>query len=179
MTSGPPQLKTSERLADPPRKKQREIVIAKGSETPEQARRDGRELVEELTRRGGVKVVAACRLRSGDIKITAENADVCKEMHAHQEWLSSFGEGARVKRTEYTVLAHGIRISQVDSSNNKEMIQQIYQQNKGLRERVEILRVYWTRRTIKKGKTTGSLHIATAEPEQADYLIDNGLLWGY
>lgn len=169
----------TERVADPPRKRQREVVIAGGKETSEQAHRDGKALVEELNKREGVKVIAACRLKSGDIKLTTESANYSKAMLNQQEWLASFGEGAKVKRTEYTVLAHGIRVAQVDTSKGKEAIQQIYQQNKGLQEKVEILRVYWTRKTARKGKVTGSLHIATAEPEQADHLIDNGLLWNY
>jgi hypothetical protein len=152
IASNAPVALTAERIADPPRKRQREVVVAGGKETPEQARRDGKALVEELNKKEGMKVIAACRLRSGDIKITTEDASNSKAMLGQQEWLSIFGEGARVKRTEYTVLAHGIRVAQVDTNKGKEAIQQIYQQNKGLQEKVEILRVYWTRKTIRKGR---------------------------
>lgn len=40
------------------------------------------------------------------------------------------------------------------------------------------MRVGWSKKTIKSHKKTGPLHIGVAEPEQANYLVDNGILYG-
>ena len=34
-------------------------------------------------------------------------------IHRNQSWLSTFGAGARVKKREFAVIAHGIRVNQV------------------------------------------------------------------
>jgi hypothetical protein len=57
-----------------------------------------------------------------------------------------------------------------------ERIEQVYKQNLGLRGAVEILRVAFTKRLLQSGCTTGPLIISVAEPEQANRLIDAGLI---
>jgi hypothetical protein len=91
-----------------------------------------------------------------------------------QSWLKVFGEGARIKRREFIVLAHGIRVNQVQDSTKA--VQEIYRQNPQLKGAVEILRVAWPKRLLRAGRTTGPLHISVAEPEQANTLIDRGLI---
>jgi hypothetical protein len=67
-------------------------------------------------------------------------------------------------------------VNQVQGTSD-ERIEQIYKQNPGIREVVDILRVAFSKRLLRSGRTTGSLIISVAEPEQANRLIDAGLIW--
>jgi hypothetical protein len=77
---------------------------------------------------------------------------------------------------EFAVIAHGIRVNQVQGTPD-ERIEQIYKQNPGIRRVVDILQVAFTKRLLRSGRTTGPLIISVAEPEQANRLIDAGLIW--
>ena len=94
-----------------------------------------------------------------------------------QGWLKVLGAGAKVKRREFTIIAHGIRINQIQDT--AEATRKIYEQNPHLVGRVEILRVSWQKRTIRTGKATGPLQIGVAEPDQANIIIEAGLLWNH
>lgn len=177
LTGGPP---ATSRIATIPTRQEKEVVVSTGEESPTQKQRNGQELVEDLNAKfPGNPVLAARRLPSGDVLITTESKEKRQELQKDQSWTASLGAGAVVKRRGYTVLAHGIRVSQIDTNSQNEAIQEILKQNRGLKDKVEILRVGWTRRAIKGEKQVAPLLVTVAEPEQADYLIDNGLLWGY
>jgi len=94
---------------------------------------------------------------------------------ADKKWLATLGEGAHIKMREFAVIAHGVRVNQVQGSLD-EQIEQVYKQNPGLRGNVDILRVAFRKRLIRSGRTTGPLIISMAEPEQANRLIDAGLV---
>ena len=93
------------------------------------------------------------------------------------KWLETFGTGSRVKRRDFAVLAHRIRVSLVQ--NQGQAIADIYKQNPRLAGAVDILRVAFSRKVIQAGCKTGLLIISVAEPEQANRLINAGLIYGY
>jgi hypothetical protein len=163
-----------------PARHMREIIATRGVETAEQAQRTGNELVEQLNSAGadiGGQIVAARRLPSEDIVLTTDEEQTSTKWMADQKWLRVFGTDARVKRREFIVLAHGIRVSQVQEP--QQAIQDIYKQNPKLQGTVEILRVAWTRKLLRTGQKIGPLHISVAEPEQANVLIRSHLIWDY
>ncbi len=94
---------------------------------------------------------------------------------ANQSWLSTLGEEAKVKKRELALVAHGIRFNQVQGN----AIEEIYKQNPGLRGYVEILRVAFSKKLLRSGRTTGPLAMCVAEPEHANRSIDAGLAWHY
>jgi hypothetical protein len=55
----------------------------------------------------------------------------------------------------------------------------VYKQNPRLWGTMDILRVAFSKRLIQSGRTTRPLIISMAEPEQANSLIDAGLIWHY
>jgi hypothetical protein len=123
-----------------PARHKREIIVSKGEETLEQARRTGKELIEQLNRVGMEgQVVAARNLPSGDIVLTTDDEQTRTKWLVDHKWLATFGAGARVKRREFVVLAHRIRVGQVQQS--AQGIQDIYRQNLKLQGTVEILQV--------------------------------------
>lgn len=92
-----------------------------------------------------------------------------------KKWLEVFGVGARVKRREFLVQVHGIRIKQ--AQNQADTVRIIYEQNPRFSGSVEILRTNFSKKLLKSGRPSGPLMVAVAEPEQANQLIDSGLIW--
>jgi hypothetical protein len=75
------------------------------------------------------------------------------------------------------VMVHGMKVSSVDCSDQKEAIRQIMGQNAQLQNRVEILRVQWPKRAAKLSKASSHLLLHLASPEQLNILVDEGLLF--
>jgi hypothetical protein len=161
-----------------PARHKREIIVVRGTETPEEKARSYKELLEQLNRpENAGEVVAIRRLPTGDMTLTMEDEQARTNWLKDTKWLETFGAGARIKRRQFAVLAHGIRISQIQ--NQEQAIQEIYKQNPKLQGSVEIVRVAFAKKTLRSGRTTGPLIISTTEPEQANCLIDAGLIWQY
>jgi hypothetical protein len=162
-----------------PRRTYREMVVRTGAETEAQKRRNGRELVEDIQKAGAPQVVAARRLRSGDILLTTTDNESRTQLQKEKSWTSGVGEGAEVRRKQYAVVTHGIKVAQMDMSNKTDAIKAIYTQNPSWKDQVEILNIAWTDRKRFGGKSVSSLIIGVAEPAQGDILIDGGMLWDY
>jgi hypothetical protein len=161
-----------------PARHKREIIVVRGAETPEQKARSYKELLEQLNKTGVIgEVVAIRQLPGGDMTLTMEDEQARTSWLTNTKWLETFGTGARIKRREFAVLAHGIRISQIQ--NQEQAIQEIYKQNPKLQGNVDIVRVAFSKKTLRSGRTTGPLIISVTEPEQANRLIDAGLIWQY
>jgi hypothetical protein len=86
--------------------------------------------------------VAARRLPSGDIVVTLATVVARKEIQLETSWLKAFGDGAKIKRQVYIVIAYGINIAQVNTDKQDEAIKEIFRQNRQLQENVEVLAVY-------------------------------------
>jgi F0F1-type ATP synthase epsilon subunit len=112
------------------------------------------------------QAVAVLILSSGDLILTTDEEGTRTEWLQHTQWLQVLGGGARIKKIEFIVIAHEIRVNQVlDQARAKE---EIYKQNPKLRGHVEILRLAWKKKLLYSRRTTGPLHINVAEPEQAN-----------
>jgi hypothetical protein len=167
-----------------PARLEREILVHTGDKTFEKT---GAEVAQAANNQMAIGKALACRrLQSGDYAITLDTKEAKEHWQSNTSWLSIFGTAATVTRREFAILAHGIVINQIQTQNQSDAIQKIYDQNAGLQHKVQILRVAWTRRTIKKWEQRGRvpnekgpLLISLASPEQANHLIDAGLIWGY
>jgi hypothetical protein len=167
------------RVQPVPARRARELVVAPGAETTTQKHRTSLELVRDINdaTSGGGDVVAARRLPSGDVLVAFQSALEKQKWEVSSEAiLQSFGAGARLRIREYTVLAHGVQVRSVNQADQARAIEAIYDQNPRLKDTVRIVRVGWARKTLKSGKRLAALHIGIAEPDQANLLIDIGLL---
>jgi hypothetical protein len=122
------------------------------------------------------KVLAARKLPSGDVVITADTEDTKRQLEKDGSWLSAVGQAAQVNCRKFPVMVHGMKVS-VDCSDQKEAIRQIMGQNAQLQNRVEILRVQWPKRAAKLSKASSHLLLHLASPEQVNILVDEGLLF--
>jgi hypothetical protein len=162
-----------------PARRSRELIVAPGAESPSQKQRTGPELVRDLNSKLQCEtIVAARRLPSGDTLITFDGDDSKKKWAKNPMITKAFGTDARVRTREYTIIAHGVRVAAVDTRDQQKAIEGIYSQNPKLQGLIEIVRVGWARKTIQQGKRTAPLHLGIAEPEQANLLIEQGLLYG-
>lgn len=166
------------RIQPVPARRARELVVAPGTETATQKHRTSLELVRDINAatNGSGDAVAARRLPSGDVLVAFQGASEKQKWEARPEVLHAFGTGARFRTREYTVLAHGVQVRSVNQADQTGAIEAIYAQNPRLRGIIRIVRVGWARRTVKSGKRLAALHIGVAEPDQANLLIDTGLL---
>ena len=167
-----------QRIQPVPARRARELVVAPGTETTTQKQRTSLELVRDINAatHGSGDAIAARRLPSGDVLVAFQGVLEKQKWEVRSEVLQAFGTGARFRVREYTVLAHGIQVRSVNQADQAGAIDAIYSQNPGLRGSVRIVRVGWAQRTLKSGKRLAALHIGVAEPEQANLLIDTGLL---
>jgi hypothetical protein len=92
-----------------PARHKREIIVVRGSESTNQKNRSYKELPEQLNKSGlASAAVAICKLLTGDMVITMEDEPARTNWLANTSWLETLGEGAKIKRREFAVIAHGI-----------------------------------------------------------------------
>jgi hypothetical protein len=97
-----------------PLRHKREIVVVRGAETAEQKRRTYKELLEQLNKaRATGEAVAIRKLGSGDMMLTMDDEQTRTSWLKNSNWLEVFGLRARIKRREFAVIAHEIRVNQV------------------------------------------------------------------
>ena len=117
-----------ERTLRVPARRARELVVAPGGESAAQRQRTSNEIVRDvnsaLEEEGAV--IAARRLPSGDVLITFQGEEGKKKWEKDHKGLTAFGENARYRTREFTVLVHGIRVVVVNPMNQDKAIVEIY-----------------------------------------------------
>ena len=107
-----------------------------------------------------------------------------KDKEGKEKWEESpehwkvFGESARSKAREYTVLAFKVQVDSINLDEQAKAIEEIYRWNPLLKNQVRVVRIGWTRRTLQQGRIQAALHVKVASPEQANILIKQGLYLG-
>jgi hypothetical protein len=92
-----------------PARHKREIIVARGGETLEQAQRTRKEVVDQLNSASmDGQVVAARNLPNGDIVLTTDEEATCTKWLIDQKWTIVLEKEAQVKRWEFVVLVHSI-----------------------------------------------------------------------
>lgn len=173
--TGPPPVR------EVPTRLSRELVVRNPEATPEDRNRSITRIVEDINKTKSAeikgKVLAARRLPSGDITITADTKETKELLERDSNWLAAIGQAAQVNRRKFTVMVHGMKIASVDCSRQEDAIRQITRQNTHLRDKIEILSLQWPKKALRRGKTSTCLIVDVATPEQANTLIDEGLLF--
>jgi hypothetical protein len=153
-------------------------VMVKVVDDPKLSQTSG-QLVESInaarsTKAG--KVVAARKLESGDIVITADN-EVTKNLSEPEEgWTKVIAGKTKVKARQFTVIAHGVRTNRIETTNQERALADLHSQNPLLKGKVRFLRVAWKKKTRKVGRLRGLLLIDVGMPEEANTLVREGLI---
>jgi len=138
--------------------------------------RTAQQVVQDANAAIGANAVAAAqRLPSGETILTFYEKEGRAKWESDERLLRTFGPGATLRTKTFTVLAYRVPTT-LSIDNQKEAIAKIYSQNPSLKDRVTITRVGRARKDAEK--PTAPLYIGVVEPEQANYLIRQGLLWG-
>lgn len=124
-----------------------------------------------------VKVMSSNQLKSGDLSLrTATTSETQVLRQFADDWVTRVGNGAYVRNPTYCVLAHGIRTSTMEMDKFEEIRDNILQDNRPFIQRAEIKYVGWlTRNAVSK--SASSVIIDFTKPEDANKIIDEGLVW--
>lgn len=124
-----------------------------------------------------IKIVSSNQLKSGDLSIKTANS---KEVEALQQfaddWVHRIGAQATVRIPTYGVIVHGIRTSTLDMEKFEENRAQILQDNKPFIPQAEIKHIGWLTRDAPT-KAASSIIIEFTKAEDANKIIDEGLVW--
>lgn len=124
-----------------------------------------------------IKVMSSNQLKSGDLSIRATGSREAQILRAHiADWVHRIGAGASVRNPTYGVLVHGIRTSTMDLDKFEDVRDNILQDNRPFIPNAEIKYIGWLTRTAPT-KSASSVVIEFAKSEDANRIIDEGLVW--
>ena len=141
-------------------------------------------LVEDLNRASKEgdavgKLESLRKLQSGDVILrfdTTESRDSWKR--CAKDWMKVFGVGAHLKERHYTVLIHSMKKSECQDSQNT--IEELYRTNPRLEEAgIRMLRATFQKKTLNSDKSTGPLLITVSEPEHANEMVRQDIIWRF
>jgi hypothetical protein len=125
----------------------------------------------------GIKVLSSNQLRSGDLSIktaTSNETEALKQFA--DDWVNRVGNRASIRITTYGIIAHSIRTRTMDIDRFEETRDQLLLDNKPFIPQAEIKYVGWLTRSAHT-KAASSIVIEFSKPEDANKIIDEGLIW--
>jgi hypothetical protein len=164
------------------RRKDRELIVTVLNEEQRQIanRRSTQQVLQSIQAREPKsttgETVAVRQLASGDYQITLTSSTARKTLEQTTGWLQGIAETAQIKKTAYTVRAHGVRIKALDASNQEQCIETLRNANLKLHPGLSIMRIAWPKRILGGDQQYGSLIIDTPSIEQANRLISQGIV---
>jgi hypothetical protein len=153
------------------RRKDRELIVTVINEEQRQIanRRSTQQVLESIQAREPKsttgETVAVRQLASGDYQITLTSSTARKTLEQTTGWLQGIAETAQIKKTAYTVRAHGVRIKALDASNQEQCIETLRNANLKLHPGLSIMRIAWPKRILGGDQQYGSLIIDTPSIE--------------
>ena len=124
-----------------------------------------------------IKVLSSNQLRSGDLSIrTATSKEVEALKQFADDWVHRIGNRATLRITTYGIIAHGMRTSTIDMERFEETRDQLLLDNKPFIPQAEIRYVGWLTRNAPT-KAASSVIIEFSKAEDANKIIDEGLIW--
>jgi hypothetical protein len=124
-----------------------------------------------------IKTASTNQLKSGDLGIkTATTSDMEILRQFAEDWEHRLGIGASVRIPTYGVLVHGIRTSSMDVERFEDMRDNILQENRPFIPNAGIKYIGWLTRTFAT-KSASSVIIEFTKPQDANKIIDEGLIW--
>jgi hypothetical protein len=124
-----------------------------------------------------IRVVSANQLKSGDLSIKAarrEDAEALKQFA--NDWVDRVGRGATIRLPTYGILAHGIRTSTMDTEKFEEIKAILLHDNRPFIPNADITYIGWLSRASLT-KSASTIIVELSSPEDANKIIDEGLIW--
>ncbi len=121
-------------------------------------------------------VLSMRRLFSEDLKLLASFEEIRTRMKRNLTLMNDITSSTTTLRRTYVVLAHDVRLSSVNTLNQKTTIEKIVRQNSTLHKNLDILRITWTKKITNQRKKFFSLIIEIVSSEMTNRLIKEELL---
>ena len=173
-----------QRAGEPtPMRKGREILVRIDDQKEVQSMqtKSPAQILQEIERRTPTQraqIASIRRLPSGDVALHAVSIEARRQLEKKPLWANGIAQSSRVLRRRFAVLAHGIRTT-LNTQDQSAAIASLQEENKGLHEGLEILRVAWPKKVTESNKSHSSLIIEVASEEMANRLIDYGIIESY
>lgn len=124
-----------------------------------------------------IKIMSANQLKSGDLSIkTTSSIETQNLRETADTWASLIGTGAGVRTPTYDVIAHGIRTSTMDMDKFEWNRDCVLADNRPFIPRADIKYISWLSR-LAPHKAASSIILEFSRPEDANKIIDEGLVW--
>jgi hypothetical protein len=141
-------------------------------------------LKDFLTNITGVKGIQSARCdKTGTVEI--QTIDFTTLYHIQRQskiWLDRISAPKGTLRTtlnSYTVVVHNIQISSMNMNNKEEIIHRLLNENSiRLHLPEHIIYIGWLAKSSTQRKKHTSVVVGFARPENADIVLERGLLWG-
>ena len=125
-----------------------------------------------------ITTMSANQLKSGDLSIrTASNSEMQTLRQFTEDWVPRLGSGTSVRTHTYGVIVHGIRTSTMDTEKFEEIKTEILQANRAFLQTADIKYIGWLTRRPPPNKSMSSIIIEFTRAEDANKIIDEGLVW--
>lgn len=141
------------------------------------------QLVQTFRGAGGAadSIIAARCTKLGDIILQTATVEAREELERKSDWVLRVSSSARLLRQTTQVIVHGVRIAAIDNNDQEAAISILTSANKKLHPELEIVRTEWPSFAYNPSKTGGekkfsSLIVEVAKPEEANRLIDEGIV---
>jgi hypothetical protein len=123
-------------------------------------------------------IVGIRKLPSGNLVVQLKDREGRQVLADRRQWLQEIAPSARTIPDLYPVLVHGVKVSRVKTTNQKEAIQSLEAQNNKLHTGLKIVQVAWPRGVSNSGKEYSSLTVFLSSPEAANKVITHGFVEG-
>ena len=167
---------TRQQRAPAPSQQRRQIMVKidERKEAEETKKKPTSQVVKDLAQEG---VISARRLPSGDLVLHTTDQASRDRMARDSTWAQKIAPSARVSCKTYPVMVHGVSIT-FQVKDQGQAIGVITRDNARLHQGLDVRRVAWPRSVAGKGKARASLIVELGTPEQANRVLDEGLLIG-
>ena len=124
-----------------------------------------------------IRVVSANRLKSGDLSIKTTNIEEAEALKQFaNDWSGRIRNGASIRVPTYGIIVHGIRTRSMDMTKFEEVKDELLQDNKPFIPLADIKYIGWLSR-LAPTKSASSIIVEFTRPEDANKIIDEGLIW--
>ena len=123
------------------------------------------------------KIMSCNQLKSGDLSIKAASSAEAQVLRESAEtWASLIGNGSSVRSPTYGVIVHGVRTSSMDMDKFESIRDSILADNRPFIPAANTRYIGWLTRSAPS-KAASSMIIEFSRPEDANKIIDEGMVW--
>ena len=124
-----------------------------------------------------IRVASANQLKSGDLSIKTSNRNEAEALKQFaNDWINRIGRGTSIRLPTYGILAHGIRTSSIDMEKFNEIKAELLHDNRPFIPNADIKYIGWLSRAAST-KSASTIIVEFTNPEDANKIIDEGLIW--